>query len=105
MGIYASDEATDLTLDAQTVNGKVRFGAAGSKLAAMGYISAEKVKLNPETGAAISLTDKRHHTGQLYPFRRIRQSPVRLRREREQCDHADEQHRRHSHADREQRVC
>ena len=48
--IYASDEATDLTLNAQTVNGKVRFGAAGSKLAAMSYISAEKVKLNPDSG-------------------------------------------------------
>ena len=55
--IYTADAVEGLTLNAQTVNGKVRFGAAGSKLAAMSYISAEKVKLNPETGAAISLTD------------------------------------------------
>ena len=55
--IYTDASVTGLALDAQTVNGKVRFGAADSKLAAMSYISAEKVKLNPETGATISLTD------------------------------------------------
>ena len=48
--IYASDEATDLTLDAQTINGKVRFGAVGSLQAEMSYISADKVKLNPDSG-------------------------------------------------------
>lgn len=48
--IYASDEATDLTLDAQTVNGKVRFGESGSVQAALSYISSDKVKLNPDSG-------------------------------------------------------
>ena len=48
--VNTSEEVTSLNLKAQTVNGKVRFGAEGSLLPEMGYISAHKVKVNPDSG-------------------------------------------------------
>ena len=48
--ITAAEGAASVTLDAQTVNGKVRFGNAGEQQYVWGYISADKVKLNPDAG-------------------------------------------------------
>ena len=48
--VTAGENAAAVTLNAQTVEGKVRFGNAKDLQAVQGYLSAVKVKLNPDAG-------------------------------------------------------
>lgn len=43
-------------LEIQTVNGMVRFGAEGAYEAVQGVLTADKLKLNPEAGASITIS-------------------------------------------------
>ena len=48
--VTAAGDETSVTLNAQTVNGKVRFGGADLEAGRLSYVTAGAVKLNPENG-------------------------------------------------------
>ena len=46
--ILAGEDVTGISIDIETLAGKVRFGNEGDQQYLMGYVSGEKVKLNPD---------------------------------------------------------
>ena len=48
--VVAEEAADSVVLRLDTVNGKVRFGNSGDAQYQMGYVTADKVKLNPDGG-------------------------------------------------------
>lgn len=48
--ILAGEGAENISVNGENVKGKVRFGNDGDAQALLGYVSADKVKLNPDSG-------------------------------------------------------
>ena len=48
--VTAKEAASGVTMDVSSVNGRVRFGNEGDYQYQMGYVTADKVKLNPDGG-------------------------------------------------------